>query len=410
MNAIELRTEIETQINQRGGRYLSSIKDDDPWKEAAKNLEDHINIILNERREDLYISKVRSIEFCFTDRLSVDGFAYATKADGECGIDLVAISVGTFRKLNEAFQRMLSHPNVFPHYGDASKESSARSQGPFNDQALGSFNPTEPLDPSRKVLAEELTRISLYLLVFHEFGHILLGHADYIHKLRSDLSLQDELKKLNINPQAFELDADGEGISRLLEYYFELRYIIANNIQNSDNFSENALRYLLQTPNQVVQSLLFCTYIAFRIYDEKPLEKFPSLSSHPPFRLRLFLALGKFRRLCEINQFIIQYDLDRLDMDMLIILGEAEKCIADLKDETVDFKGFHSLILDGSERTALEEYTLHLEPSAAYLHATTRPLARRWIPEERANPPAPTYAKIPELLLAQLKADSRPDN
>jgi len=113
-------------------------------------------------------------------------------ADIRAGTGLVGVTDGSIFLITDIFRRLLSHPLVLPHIGNAPAESInayhqdgisqtcevlAKKRAAENRPVV----PPPPNDPVREACALVMSRLALEFLITHELAHIVRGHVGYIY-------------------------------------------------------------------------------------------------------------------------------------------------------------------------------------------------------------------------------------
>lgn len=118
-------------------------------------------------------------------------------ASSSMSYDLVGLYSGSILNLAVLFFILLSHPEVLPELGDPSKEtawfddlSDCEWTGTLS-KVFSAIRPRSdalnfPKDPARYSAAALMATIALDFLFFHEIGHLVLGHIDYLANLTGD--------------------------------------------------------------------------------------------------------------------------------------------------------------------------------------------------------------------------------
>jgi hypothetical protein len=187
--------------------------------------------------------------------------------------------------MGQLFLRALSDRRVLTHVGDPSTGVEYPPLAPPLLPALGDIASaggiTFPRDYARKEYCKRLTFLASGFLVFHELGHIVNGHVDWLANRRhapviAELRWMPGSVEESIELQALELDADAFAFSQVESL--------------SHQWAENGACKLphLQTYEEHLFAGLFAAFSFFRLFGDEPLTGADLYkSSHPPIRARL---------------------------------------------------------------------------------------------------------------------------
>lgn len=166
------------------------------------------------------------------DNLELNGFSFVHDDMG-----YIAIFSGAAYLMHDLFSRMLSHPNVFPEYGNSRAEQVKvfHSEGTathFSEFTSGHsveerLQEVVPACPHRRQLAEYFASTSMAFLIRHEIGHIRFGHCDYVeaaYHLPFVLEANSTDGGLdNLAWHVLEMEADDFALSTMLDELTLLR-------------------------------------------------------------------------------------------------------------------------------------------------------------------------------------------
>jgi hypothetical protein len=152
--------------------------------------------------------------------------ACVTSYESKC---YIGIFVGTIFSVENVFMRMLASPNLFSSVGDVNVEI---AQEKVFDLRIPNFETivdvmgmiVTPEDPERAMFAYSLRNMALTYLIFHEYGHFVLGHSDFSNYFAGIASYMefkaDGDEEASMHPifmQVCERDADMYATAKALE-------------------------------------------------------------------------------------------------------------------------------------------------------------------------------------------------
>ncbi|TKC03471.1 hypothetical protein [Pedobacter cryotolerans] len=204
----------------------------------------------------------------------------------------IGVNIGAILGIFSLFYRMLSHPEILPHYGNVKAEQYDEK---IYDAKTGDLRTImdyseEPIFPRcdiRRALAETLFFSFLRMTILHEYAHISKGHLAF--KEKYFMFKNAETVKLvnpndeNIILQGFEIDADAFAIYGLFSHLTHL-------LENKGKLGELTICY---TNNQnAIFLTCFAISCSFRIFGNFDWD-IDNLSEkkNPPAHVRLYAAL-----------------------------------------------------------------------------------------------------------------------
>lgn len=209
----------------------------------------------------------------------------------------IGLNSGTVVLINQLFLRMLSNPNVLTQWGNPSLET-VDTDKILNAQitnldiyylASADNQAKFPKDSTRSSLSSLMTMNALKFIMMHEYGHIVMGHLDFIRTINESsfyFEFEETSKLHSLISQTLEMDADCFGINigiREIEMQIEKRTFIPNEFKQFYKDFESSLSLYI-----------FSIYSFFRLFGMEKID-FATLESlsHPPsgFRQNIFLSL-----------------------------------------------------------------------------------------------------------------------
>lgn len=210
--------------------------------------------------------------------------------EGEYSIN---INYGTLFILIDLFMRLLSHPNVLRHIGDASKEIESDE---YLDYHMTDLEPiirqfvnlnkevpeVHPKDKTRSDAAKFFVSICFEFILLHEVAHIIMGHLDYLeNKQVTDVSFSEVIKCERITKlerHTLEWDADSFAVSYFVNWWID---------HHKNKKQDERIPFLFNDPYLGFFHLSYAFYMAFRVFGFQFDPTKPYLEgSHPPIRIR----------------------------------------------------------------------------------------------------------------------------
>lgn len=195
-----------------------------------------------ERWNEYILHEMQSHVLCgpFPKKIIIDFFnndSFRAFTTYKKGCYIIAISDAVLKISLYIFYKLLSNPKVLVNVGDVSKEIDINRITDYYFSLSdivelghkGIMEYTIPKDSIRKEYAENLARIAIDYIFFHELSHIQYGHVDYItslSKTKNNLQFDSDncRSKLLFDKQTLEYDADAAALGRCLDRmltYFE---------------------------------------------------------------------------------------------------------------------------------------------------------------------------------------------
>jgi hypothetical protein len=136
--------------------------------------------------------------------------ALAMRSSTRNDLYYVGINLGVVPHLYDLFGRAMSHPDILPHVGNASKEVPGDCSRPFT---------RSPLDENRDRHCAFFFTDAIIFLLFHELTHIVRGHLGFLqNRGASALYAEHDAARVDRIParvcQALEIDADLYGATK----------------------------------------------------------------------------------------------------------------------------------------------------------------------------------------------------
>lgn len=219
----------------------------------------------------------------------------AVAAKYSSDIYFIGLYHGTLMIISDLFFNLLSRPNVLTHIGDPGKEVENIASYPFHITdyttllfEMGGRQSTIPNCPVRRLYAYHLTYMACDFVIYHELGHILYGHVDYVKKLTSCSSLTEQATpdgKIEILiRQILEADADissvNQGVASMLGHF-----------KDRDNLPDGYKPFFITFEDSLVNWSL-AVFFVLRILGPQNYEPEEFLNAiHPPARVRQALIM-----------------------------------------------------------------------------------------------------------------------
>lgn len=210
-----------------GEYYFDSEMEDYGGRETTASLDrirriywGHLDAIRGESPALLHATRGIYIDFVANGKLNAH-------ANSRTPYDLIGIHTGTIHNIGMFFDVIFSHPRVFEGWGDSEKEvgdfetlagirwSEDMSAVLKNLARLGISRERAPRCPERRQLAGRVMSMALDFIFFHEMGHILYGHTDYLRMRGQGGKLAEFEAHSTLDPefrQAIELHADSYAV------------------------------------------------------------------------------------------------------------------------------------------------------------------------------------------------------
>ena len=124
--------------------------------------------------------KMPPIHFDWIENEEINACAFPHR-----GKYFIGVNAGTSVYFHSLFSRLLSHPRILPHIGNAANEDESRvPPTPLRigkgELVASNFLPVIPKDPDRRYVYEYLNRTAFKFLIGHEITHLIHGHIAYI--------------------------------------------------------------------------------------------------------------------------------------------------------------------------------------------------------------------------------------
>ncbi len=162
--------------------------------------------------------------------------AIASRCDG---VYLIGFYHGAVRNLQAFFTMALSSPEILPQIGEPKRETRwlrSLSECSWVDpleqviahaQTFAAPPPDFPLDPARKVYAHRLAILALDFLFFHELGHLINGHLEYLDQAGvgcalAEVRMSRSAGVSDLDYHALEINADSSSALIMTQEWFRL--------------------------------------------------------------------------------------------------------------------------------------------------------------------------------------------
>lgn len=239
------------------------------------------------RMKPLYTRYLKQFHFDFIERQSLNAIASSRDEVG-----LVACHSGSFDNIASFFTLLLSHPKVLPGVGDPSREkdwilslkdcdwSASWSAILENIDMRETPPPNYPIDPDRALFAHSLAILAMDFLFFHEIGHLVGGHLEF---LRGDakvggleeVAFNARSRLTPLDYQALELNADSHAVVTMTREWFMLPDILPES-------------WTFTTATEAIESLVLAMLSLFIMFDRTASSvKYYDSARHPHPAVRL---------------------------------------------------------------------------------------------------------------------------
>lgn len=282
----------------------------------------------------------------------------------------IGIFIGTFFVFENLFMRMLASPKLFINHGDVRKE--VEHDAVFEVRTdhyehvrdlMGEI--VYPNDEHRARLANELKTLVLNFLVYHEYGHIYLGHLDY--GLSKDLSFC-----LHEN---YIFNERGQRYDPVFHQVCEIeadRYASYQTILAMEVLINNNIPYFTAFYPDIHQGLYlytFSVYAFFKIIEGKKGDSFnKDVDTHPSKSIRRNLMLDMISRYFGTkyeDSDTFKDDIDEIakiyhnainDVEKSFSVISAQQFDGDFKIVNEDIENYKTLMIP-----KMKEIRLHLD-------------------------------------------------
>ncbi|WP_345989298.1 hypothetical protein AAEU33_17650 [Chryseobacterium sp. Chry.R1] len=209
--------------------------------------------------------------------------AVATKYEGSY---FIAISKGTIKIFEYYARKFSANPNILSDFGPSNQENNViklQNSIIIKDEIyiIEEDPPVSPITKERRTLAELIFSQSILNIIFHELGHIVNGHIDFLEssKIHYLEEVQTESNKLtsilSLHRQTLEIDADAFSAIETL------REMLAIFDSKEDKFKE-----ILPNYRSVFKLWSFVRQMCWRIMENNYIGKGLLEITHPPTSLR----------------------------------------------------------------------------------------------------------------------------
>jgi hypothetical protein len=236
---------------------------------------------------------------------------------------------------------MLSSKNVLTEVGDPTKGIDETKILSLRLTGMGqlavvdeSFEKSERIDDTRKLLGLQLVKMVFDFLIWHELGHIFYGHVDYIHSILG----AHEVKEIQREEES------GTVLDPLVSQTLEM---------SADRFAANQtmviLEMLISTPEALTPGLrpyfnawpsafkmwVFSSYTFFRFFSSLNSANGIAKAFYPPPAVRSHLMTAVARSvLHQADNAPSQDDISKFFKDAIL---SVERAFAEISQTEIDF-------------------------------------------------------------------------
>ncbi|MCB0652492.1 MAG: hypothetical protein KDC85_14545, partial [Saprospiraceae bacterium] len=214
---MSIESRIEEEIRKAGGRL--------DLDELEKEQSDYFSLQLSRFRQaaNFIVKQAPSIECIEVDL--IDNYGFNAFAKGEKGKYFIGLNRGLLATISLIFSRLFADKEFIPYIGDVNNEENnlplIENLSPNFEATVDNlplFNP--PKDPTRRETARLFSWLAFDLILAHELGHIIRGHAD-LYESKGNFHLDEiEIIKANrafkLERKTLEMDADMWACNMLL--------------------------------------------------------------------------------------------------------------------------------------------------------------------------------------------------
>lgn len=204
-----------------------------------------------------YLPYINNVTFCYINDFSINALTNIVNSDG-----VVALNIYAPLLFSDLFYGLLSHPSVFPEYGQSKLEVPKFTNYSIPKQLKDLYFEKEdrlisvksprwiPEIAQRCTYASILSEIAIDFLFLHEMGHLLRGHSPF----------RREILKIFEPLTAFGDTKDSEDfclVNHALEYdadWFAMKYIIDFSIR--DQLPLSKLNNLIDHPRFLFETII----------------------------------------------------------------------------------------------------------------------------------------------------------
>jgi len=198
----------------------------------------------------------------------------------------IGVFAGTFLVLDNLFMRMLAHPGLFQEFGNVGVEKEPEKVYEIRtSDYVHVYDLMEgmiyPQDVDRVLVANELKTLVVNFIMYHEYGHIMNGHYDYVHALHAYAFSESPVPGVeppaldSVFSQVCELDADMYANDQMLLKLGALVMDVAD------------LRKIYRDLKTAVYLYSFALYSYRKLMDGPQSKEFDiNVATHPPASVR----------------------------------------------------------------------------------------------------------------------------
>ena len=305
---MSIESRIEEEIRKSGGRLNLD--------EVGKNHSEYLSLQLSRFRQatNFIVNQVPSIKYIEVDL--IDNYTFNAFAKGEKGKYFIGINRGLLATVSLIFSRLFGEKEFLPFIGDVNNE---KDDLPLIGNVSPNFEATvdnlpifdPPQDPMRRETARLFSWLAFDLILAHELGHIIRGHAD-LYESKIDFHLDEiEIIKSNrafkLERKTLEMDADMWACNMLLTT--ELSRCLGKLGIPNENW-----KWSYERPGVILLNFSLIVSTVFKIFGDRRLEyELFEDQLYPVARLRFVISelrIADNPEFKEINKNI-NFDLDK---------------------------------------------------------------------------------------------------
>ena len=267
-----------------------------------------------------------SIIYDYINNLSFNAHAFKYKE-----YYIIGIHGADFIILNDLFNRMLAHNDIFPKIGNPAKESSDTSIKDYYDNVFdilnnshqGIFKSKFPKDSKRKLYAYHITGRAMDFVFEHELAHILFGHVDYLYDRYgihcvSEYQPSEIVNQNQFDLQTFEMNADTMALLSCCSR--------ALNTVNNNSLVHPPFRTFYKNYYQALSDIAFAIYNTIRVFGDGDYKNIQlGKSTHPDPRVRQLQIFSTFRTMVKAWKQYFTLDYDKLHSLLIEKIKESER-------------------------------------------------------------------------------------
>ncbi|MEM1119010.1 MAG: hypothetical protein AAGJ18_01090, partial [Bacteroidota bacterium] len=301
---MSIETRIEKEIKRAGGRLnLDEVED---------NYAEFLSLQLSRFRQaaNFIVQQLDSIKYIDVDIL--DNYRFNAFAKGQNGKYFIGINRGLIATITLVFSRLFADKDFLKFVGDVNNEEDnlplIKSLSPNFEATVDKLPPLKPpRDSVRRETARLFSWLAYDLILAHELGHIIRGHAD-MYESKGNFHLdENEIIKANrafkLERKTLEMDADIWACNMLLTT--ELSRCLGRLGIPGEHW-----KWSYERPGVILLNFSFIVSTVFKIFGDTRLDYKPfSEQMYPVPRLRFIISKlriadnSEFKEINKIGKF-----------------------------------------------------------------------------------------------------------